>query len=420
MNGRRAAISLEEAQRRILALAEPMGTACVPLREAIGLRLAEALAADAPIPAFSRSGMDGYALRAADLAGAAPHRPVRLSVVRPAELGHAPGMLRPGEAMRVGTGGQLPAGADTVVMQEAVRLETSDTGAQQAVFLREEAAGRHVTAAGAEAAAGCEVIAAGTRIGPGQAAVLAALGVHTPRVYRKPRVALVTAGDDIVPIDAVPRSGEVRNGNLPMLRALVESAGGSVVREQHVRDEPAHAGDALRRSLHEADIVLSSGGISVGESDVMGALFREAGSGLLFDKLAIRPGSATAAMQVEGKTVIGLSGNPGACFAGFELLVRPVLDKMGGGCGQLLWCGALLAEGSVKSNAYPRFLRGVAWLEDGLLKARPCEENSSSGLVSIGQANALLAIPPSAEETRSGAMIEVRLLPGWEGTLRRI
>lgn len=414
MNGRRDAISLEEAQRRILAWAEPIGAIEVPLLQANGLRLAEAVRTYTPIPAFARSGMDGYAVMAADLASSSPQKPVMLRLLQGDARGAMTYRIRPGEAMRVGTGGPLPEGADTVVMQEAVAIRDGVDGVRHAVFLRPETTGRHVTAAGAEAAAGSVLIAEGTRIGPGQAALLASLGVARPSVYRRPRIFVVTAGDDIVPVDSEPRIGQVRNGNLPMLRALIESAAGDPIGDAHVPDEPRQAKQALQRALAAADLVIVSGGISVGDTDVMGGLFREAGPGLLFSKLAIRPGSASSAIVMDGKLIIGLSGNPGACFAGFELLARPAIDRMGGGSGRLDWCRARLAEGSVKSNANPRFLRGVVRIENGLLTARPCEENSSSGLISIGEANALLAIPPSAEETRAGTMIDVRLLPGWQ------
>ncbi|SFB27468.1 molybdopterin molybdotransferase [Cohnella sp. OV330] len=414
MNGRRDAISLDEAQRRILAWAKPVGAEKVPLLQASGRRLAEAVRADAPIPAFARAGMDGYAVRAADLASASPQNPVMLEVLEGDPRDAAVYRIQSGEAMRVGTGGPLPEGADTVVMQEAVALRQSEDGTRQAVFLRPETAGRHVTASGAEAASGSLLLAAGTRIGPGQAALLASVGVATPYVFRKPRIVVVTAGDDVVPVESEPMIGQVRNGNLPMLRALIESAAGETAWYAHVTDEPYEAKQTLQRGLADADLVIVSGGISVGDTDVMGGVFREAGPGLLFSKLAIRPGSASSAIVMDGKLLIGLSGNPGACFAGFELLARPAIERMGGGSGALDWCRARLAEGSVKSNANPRFLRGVVRIEDGMLTARPCEENSSSGLISIGQANALLAIPPSAEETRPGAMIDVRLLSGWQ------
>lgn len=413
MNGRRDAIPLDEAQRRILAWAVPTVAEGMPLLKANGLRLAEPVRTHAPIPAFARSGMDGYAVIAADLASASPQSPVMLRLLQGDARGAVTHRVRPGEAMRVGTGGPLPEGADTVVMQEAVAIKEGGDGIRQAVFLRPETKGRHVTAAGAEAAAGSALIAAGTRIGPGQAALLASLGIAKPRVYRRPRVIVVTAGDDVVPVEAEPGIGQVRNGNMPMLRALIESAGGEPVGDAHVPDEPGQAKQTLLRALAEADLVVVSGGISVGDSDVMGALFRDAGPDLLFSKLAIRPGSASGAIVMEGKLLIGLSGNPGACFAGFELLARPAIERMGGGSGKLEWCRARLAESGIKSNANPRFLRGVVRVEDGMLTARPCEENSSSGLISIGEANALLAIPPSAEETRAGTLIDVRLLPGW-------
>ncbi|MDI4647168.1 molybdopterin molybdotransferase MoeA [Cohnella hashimotonis] len=414
MSGRRDAISLEEAQRRILAWAKPIGADEVPLLQAQGLRLAEAARTESPMPAFARAGMDGYAVWAADLATASPQSPVLLKIVEGDARGALYYSIRSGEAMRVGTGGPLPEGADTVVMQEAVSIKQDEDGTRRAVFLRSETAGRHVTARGAEAAAGSVLIAAGTRIGPGQAALLASLGAARPCVYRKPRIVVVTAGDDVVPVESEPGIGQVRNGNLPMLRMLIESAAGETAWDAHVPDEPDQAQQTLLRGLADADLVIVSGGISVGDTDIMGRLFGGAGPGLLFSKLAIRPGSASSAIVLDGKLLIGLSGNPGACFAGFELLARPAIERLGGGSGELKWCQARLAEGSVKSNANPRFLRGVVWIEGGMLMARPCAENSSSGLISIGEANALLAIPPSAEETRAGATIDVRLLPGWQ------
>ncbi|MFD2327924.1 gephyrin-like molybdotransferase Glp [Cohnella sp. GCM10020058] len=414
MSGSRDAISLEEAQRRILAWAEPIGAEEVPLFQAYGLRLAKAVRTESPIPAFARAGMDGYAVKAADLAAASPQRPVMLDILEGDSRGAIACRIRSGETMRVGTGGPLPEGADTVVMQEAVVLRQGDDGVRQAVFLRPETMGRHVTAAGAEALAGTVLLAAGTRIGPGQAALLASVGAVRPRVYRKPRMVVITAGDDVVSVDSVPGIGQVRNGNLPMLRALIESAAGETIWDAHVPDEPHQTKQTLQRGLADADLVIVSGGISVGDTDIMGEFFREVGPGLLFSKLAIRPGSASSAIVMDGKLLIGLSGNPGACFAGFELLARPAIERLGGGSGALTWCQARLAEGSVKSNANPRFLRGVVWIEAGMLMARPCAENSSSGLVSIGETNALLAIPPSARETRAGAVIDVRLLPGWQ------
>lgn len=416
MAGSREAMPLEEAQRRIWTWAEPVGVASLPLTEAVGCRLAEAVRAGAPIPAFARAGMDGYAVRAADLAAASPHSPVLLGIVVPEPDGAGPGAIGRGETARVETGGPVPAGADAVVMREAVTLRAGAGGSQQAVFLSPETPGRHVTAAGAEACEGAVLLAGGTVIGPGQAALLATQGIAAPRVFRRPRVAVVTVGGDVVPVEAAPGFGQVRNSNLPMLRALVTAACGEVACEAHVSDEREEAAATLGRCLEGADMAVVSGGISVGESDVMGELFREAGASLLFGKLAIRPGSASSAMIADGKLTIGLSGNPGACFAGFELLVRPALERMGGGSGVLRWHKARLSEGSVKSSAFPRFLRGLAWIEDGLLTARPCEENSSSGLVSIGEANALLAIAPSPADTTSGTMIDVRLLPGWEAS----
>jgi len=414
MGSRGNALSLEEAQRRILAHALPLGAERMPLADVLGLRLAEEVRASEPIPAFTRSGVDGYAVRAADLAQASPQSPVLLTLTGQVATADGSGKLGHRETMRIGTGGQLPEGADTVVMQEAVTLRHGEGDLRQAVFLRPEPVGRHVTAAGAEAAAGSVLLAEHTRLGAGHIAVLASLGIARPQVYRKPRIAIVTVGEDIVPVESTPGRGQVRNGNQSMLRAQVESAGGRVVYTEHVPDERDRARLALQHSLDQADALLVSGGISVGDTDVMGGLFREAGPDLLFGKLAIRPGSASSAMIAGGKLAIGLSGNPGACFAGFELLARPAIDSMGGGSGQPRRSRARLADGMIKRSVFPRFLRGIVWMEDGALIARPCAENSSSGLVSIAEANALLAIHPSSHDTVAGAMIDVLLLPGWE------
>ncbi|MCC3374955.1 gephyrin-like molybdotransferase Glp [Cohnella sp. REN36] len=413
----RRAIALDQAQSLVAALARPLRTERVPLAAAFGRRLAEPLVADAPVPAFARSGMDGYAVRAADLAGASPARPARLVVAGEtiaSGVAEEPPPIAPGEASRIMTGAPLPPGADAVVMLEAVRMEV-EGGDPRAVFAGPVRAGLNVTPVGGEISPGEPLLAAGARIGPGEAALLASFGRTRPLTYARPRVAIVTTGSEVIAPEETPAYGQIRNSNLVMLRALAEEAGAEVVHTAHIVDDEAGIEREIGAGLNAgADVVLTSGGVSVGDFDVTGHVLRREGRTLLFNKISMRPGSVTSAAAQDGRLIFGLSGNPSACFVGFALLVRPALARMGGRPDfDLPSYAAQLGEDFPKGGAFWRYLRGWTAMENATVRVMPCRGNRSSDIRSIREADCLIAIPPCPDGLPAGTIVEAIPLGPW-------
>lgn len=403
---RREAVTVKEAQRRIAARIGFAGVERVALADAYGRRLAEPIMADAPLPHFRRSGLDGYAVRACDTAGASPHAPVRLEVIETVPCGAVPrAAVGPGTASRIMTGAAVPDGADAVVMLEMTVEETAG-GRTYALIRKEVAAGANVTAVGAEAAAGERLLEAGRVIRAGEAAVLAAFGyAGAVPVARAPRVAIIATGEELLPASApspLP-PGRVRDSNTAMIAGLVREAGGIPCPLGTVPDDLAVVADTVGRALECYDAVVTSGGVSVGDYDVMAEFCRRFDGELLFDKVYMRPGSPTSAGIRGGRPLFMLSGNPGACFVGFELFVRPALLRMVGAEEPAhAAIRAVLAAGDFPGIAVPRYVRAVFGEENGVLVATPVGNNKSSSLLSIAGSDCLVVVPPGGAGVRKG------------------
>ncbi|WP_309122929.1 gephyrin-like molybdotransferase Glp [Paenibacillus sp.] len=409
----RTAVGLEEARLRLLAHAAPVGVERVPLTEAYGRLAAERVAAAEPVPHFRRSGMDGYAVRAADTAGAASESPVLLRVVGAVACGDAPeAALAPGEAMRVMTGAMLPAGADAVAMLEAV-AETTVRGAAHVVLRRSAAPGANVSAIGSDVAAGTTVVEPGRRLGPAEIALLATVGRTHAIVYRKPRVAILATGSELLPPEAPLVPGKIRNSNVFMLAAQTIAAGAEPVPLSAAPDDMGRIAAAVEEGLASCDLTITSGGVSVGDYDVVTDLLHEWDGELLFNKVRMRPGSVTSAGVRLGKLLLALSGNPGACFAGFELFARPVILALQGDPrpGPAAF-EARLAEAFPKPNAYPRYVRGRWWSESGVLYAAAGGGDQSSRMLPGLGADCFVVIPPGGSGTAAGSLVTVVPLRG--------
>lgn len=421
----RKAISVAEAQSRVLAHVRPLAVEWVLLEASYGRTLAEGLVAVEPMPHFARSGVDGYAVRAADVAQATAERPVRLAVTQAVACGDMPQRpLGRGEAARIMTGAAVPVGADAVVMLEAIADSGAVAGAGAGAgavggvvaIARPVAAGANVTPIGGEIAPGTALLAPGSAIGPGTAALLAALGVAEPLVQARPRIAIITTGSELLEPQEPLAPGRIRNSNRAMLRGLVAAAGGNVVHAEHVPDDADLAEAAIRRGLAAADAVVTSGGVSVGDYDVVTALLQQPDRRtLLFDKVAMRPGSVTSVALQEGKLLFGLSGNPSACFVGFELFVRPALAAMQGQpVNTTATWTAKLATPFTKQANVPRYVRGRLYVRDAVLFAEPCGPDRSSATVTLKDADCLIHIPSGPSGQPEGALVEVIPL-SWRG-----
>lgn len=312
---------LEVAQERLLTLAAQTAlreAETVPLEQADGRVLAEALIAGLDLPPWANSAMDGYALRLADWQGEA------LPVSQRIQAGCAPEALAPGTCARIFTGAPLPAGADTVEMQENVELdETGRVHFRQALRL-----GQNVRPQGQETRVGDCVLPAGTRLGPVELGLAASLGVATLQVCRRLRVAVLSTGDELVEPGQPLGPGQIYNSNRRLLMVWLQRLGCEVVDGGILPDDLALTREALA-ALAQVDLILSTGGVSVGEADYLGIALREAGELTLW-KLAIKPGKPLTFGHYQGVPVIGLPGNPASTLVTFGLLARPyLLRRMG-------------------------------------------------------------------------------------------
>ncbi len=405
---RRKAVHPEEAQQAILQHVRILGPENVGLHEAWGRHLAEALIAPHPFPPFRRSGMDGYAVRTPDLEHARPDRPAELAVLENLPGGKEPKHpLGPGQASRIMTGGMVPQGADAVVMLEMVTAGERD-GRPFVRIGKSVPPGAHISEIGSEIREGEKLLPAGRSIGAGESALLASCGCARVAVTRRPRVAILSTGSELLEVDEPLAPAKIRNSNAPMLAALVREFGAEPILLGKVPDDAEAAGKLLRRTLAGCDLLLTSGGVSVGDYDVMVDILAQPDVKLLFNKIAMRPGSPTSAAMFGEKPVLALSGNPGACFVGFHLFAVPALSRMLG-MEQTVQPSytAFLDEDFPKVNAYRRYVRASASIRDGQAWATPTGDDKSSLMTTIAGADCLIEIPPTKEGLKRGHPVKV-------------
>ena len=316
-------IALDEALRRITADVTPLRTESVELAAAAGRVLALPVRADRDNPSADRSAMDGFALRAADVVDV----PARLQVIGEVRAGVAPAVaVEAGEAVRIFTGALIPPGADAVVMVERTR---EDRAAGQVVVDHAARAGEHIRPRGQDRGAGDLLLSAGRLLQAAELAALASVGATRPLVYRRPRVGVLSTGDEIVEPGVVPAAHQVRNSNGPMLVAQARALGCEARCHGVAGDRPGALRRALQAGLAE-DVLLVTGGVSVGDYDLVAATLEALGLRLWFHGVAMKPGKPVLAGRCGTTVVVGLPGNPVSSFACFAVLVAPLVRRLGG------------------------------------------------------------------------------------------
>lgn len=314
---------IAEALAEIAPAFAPLGPVRAELTAALGRYLAEDVWTRVDLPPFDNSAMDGYAVRADEVAGATAEAPVTLPVAGESRAGgELPGPLAPGTTMRIFTGAPLPEGADAVVMQE----DTRRTGDDVAIGIAPPP-WRHVRRRASDLAAGEVMLAAGTRLGPGELGLLAAQGYSAASVHRRPRVALLSTGDELRDVSDAPVPGTIVNSNAYALAAQVTEAGGVPWVLPIVPDREEAIVAAVRAGL-EADVLVSIGGVSVGEYDYVRGALEQAGVALAFWKVAVKPGKPLVFGRAGRVPVVGLPGNPVSAMVTFEVFLRPGLRRM--------------------------------------------------------------------------------------------
>jgi molybdopterin molybdotransferase len=315
--------------RRILLDTPPVGKQRVALADAVGRVLAESFAAPADLPGERRAVMDGYAVRGADVAGASALSPVTLAVTGAVPMGDVfPGAVGAAEAVAIATGGWLPAGADTVVMVE--HTAARDGGARVEIS-RAVAPGANVVERGEDLARGAAVLPAGRRLRPPDMAMLATFGVIAVDVRRRPRVAVLSTGNELCGPGETPRPGQVRDANQTALGAQVHGAGCDVTQAGIVADDAAALRRAIARLLDDHDAIILSGGSSIGTRDVSAEALADLDPpGILFHGIDIRPGKPTLFARAGSKPVVGMPGFPTSSLIVFDAFMRPMLWRLGG------------------------------------------------------------------------------------------
>ncbi|SDO82262.1 molybdopterin molybdotransferase [Paenibacillus sp. yr247] len=390
----RKVISVEEARSLLYDYVKHTEIESVPLSCAFGRRLSVDIYADHPVPHFRRSGVDGYAVCSKDIEQASPEDPVVLRVIERIPSGTVPQQtVKSGMTARIMTGAPVPDGADAVVMLEMTDSQ-QDGGMSYVSIKKNIPAASNITPIAGEIGLGDLLLEQGTQIGPGEAAILATFGYSDVSVYRKPRVAIFSTGSELLNVEELLQPGRIRNSNSYMLAAQVEAAGGSSVIMQALSDDVAQVETALQEALTKVDLVLTSGGVSVGDYDVLVDVFGRFEGKLLFNKVAMRPGTPTSAAVWNNRLLLALSGNPGASFVGFELFAKPLIRAMAG-C-HSPYPEAITAYLDVdydKGSAYPRYVRGMTHVENGCLRVKPSGIDKSSIMVSIKNADCLIYLP---------------------------
>lgn len=403
-------ITLDEAEK-ILAENWPQGragVARVPLVEALGARLAEDAYAEADLPPFTRATVDGFAVRAADTFGASPALPAYLKIAGEVLVGEEPRFrIGAGEAFIIPTGGVLPEGADAVVMVE----NTEEISPREVGVVKAVAPGENIIAAGEDIPRGGRVLARGRRLRPFDLGLLAGAGITEVPVFPPLAVGVLATGNEIVPPDRVPQAGQVRDMNSYTLLGLIQEAGARAILLGIARDKPGDLQARIEAALENCDLLLLSGGSSVGSRDlVLEVLQGRLGAEVLFHGVALKPGKPALAARVKDTLVIGVPGHPGSAAIFFQVLLYPLLALGEYPPRQLQpTVKAVLRRSLASAPGREEFVAVRLILDDGQAWAEPVL--GKSGLLRpLVQADGLLRIPLEKEGVGAGEVVEVTLL----------
>lgn len=401
-------ISYAEHLERILHTIGPLQPLELGLLDAHGCVLAEDLVAPADLPGFDNSAMDGYAVRADDVRSASPGSPVVLPVTGDVAAGPAsPLRVMPGVCVRIMTGAMLPAGADAVVP-----VEHTDGGVAQVRVDRAAPVGQHIRRAGEDVRAGETVLTAGTHLGAVQVGLAAAAGRSRLVVRPQPRVVVVSTGSELVEPGEPLGPGRISDSNSPALTAAAIEAGAIAYRVGIVPDDPRQLLSALEDQLVRADVLVTSGGVSVGAYDVVKEVLSRLGT-VQFDEVAMQPGKPQGFGTIgpDSTPVFGLPGNPVSALVSFEAFVRPALRRMLGATPiERPRVRAAATEPLRSPRGRRSFLRVALDVRDGAYVVRPVSGAGSHLLAGMARANALAVVPEDVDEVPAGSAVEVLVL----------
>ncbi|MFW5438502.1 gephyrin-like molybdotransferase Glp [Paenibacillus apiarius] len=413
MNVMRKPVSVSDAIVKVLAHARLSQQETVPLGAAYGRILAEPIIAKQDVPHFNRSAYDGFAIRSVDSIGASGINRISFRIIDRIGAGHvAKAPLAEGEAVRLMTGAAMPEHGDAVVMLEQAELSEPVFTIRKPFQPYE-----NVSLQGEDARIGEELIPSGAFIHPGTIALLATFGYDRVRVARKPIVGILATGTELLEVEDELVPGKIRNSNGPMIAAQLARLGIESRSFGMLADDLDACYETVVQALSETDCLITTGGVSVGDFDYLPAIYERLGAEVLFNKVSMRPGSVTTAAVAQGQLLFGLSGNPSACFTGFELFVRPAMMKMMGSQKPYLpYAKAALSENFLKANPFTRFIRAVYQATPNGALVTPAGFNKSNAVSSIARGNALIVLPGGSAGYEAGREVDVLLLGVEEGS----
>jgi len=397
------ALPLSEALDRVLAAVTPVSDSeRLPIRQALGRVLASEMRSTIDVPGHDNSAMDGYALRSADLPDAAPWQ---LKLIGTAFAGRPfDGRVGEGECVRIMTGAPVPEGADTVVMQERV---SADAERVQLNALPDR--GAHVRSAGEDIKSGDLALSAGTLLRPAHIGVLASIGLAEVDVRRRPRVAFFSTGDELCQVGTQTQPGQIYDSNRYTMFGMLQRLGVEIVDLGVIRDRPDELEAGFRRAASGADVIMTSGGVSVGDADYVMEIFERLGQ-VDFWSVAIKPGRPTVFGKLGDALYFGLPGNPVSAMATFYQLAQPAILKLSGMQPQVPVLLSATCAATIKTKAgRSEFLRGVLSRdEQGRYLVSKTGHQGSGILSSMTQANCFIAVPEEAEVIEAGSQVDVQ------------
>ncbi len=397
-------ITVESALEIILKEIRPLPLESVDICSALGRVIGEDVTSRSGNPPWDNSAMDGYALRASDARGASGENPVKLSVLYDLPAGSTPkGAVGAGQAVRIMTGAPVPEGADAVVM-----VEKTESGDGFVLIKAEPRAGENIRKAGEDFKSGDVVISKGSLIRPAEVSMLATVGSPFVMVHKRPRVAVISTGDELCDISEAPGFGKISNSNGYALAALAASSGAVPVQLGIARDTKESLRDKLTAAL-SADCIISSGGVSVGDYDFVKDVLKDMGSSMMFWKVAMKPGKPLAFGVIGGKPAFGLPGNPISSMVAFEQFVRPTLLKMAGR--RSLFRQAFKAELTKDIKIKPgrmNFIRAELKSDVGGFTVTPLDGQGSGMIMTMVRANSFVIVPQDSSGFNKGEVVKVQ------------
>jgi molybdopterin molybdotransferase len=414
---RRTPIKVHEAIERTMEYAKQGKVEMVPIEQTYGRFLGEDLIADHDVPLFDRSPYDGFAIRSQDTDKASRENPIELEVV--GEIGAGTvfeSLVGEYEAVRIMTGAKIPDGCDAVVMLELTK-ESERHGKKFVHINRSFKRGDNISFKGEDTKKGTILASKGSYINPGIIALLATFGYKQVPISKKPTVGIIATGSELLQIDEPLQPGKIRNSNAYMIHAQVERAGGVPVYLGQFSDDFSLCYNQVKDAIKQVDLLITTGGVSVGDYDYLPDIYAKLGANVLFNKVGMRPGSVTTIAELDGKLLFGLSGNPSACYVGFELFTRPIIRTyLHSELPYLKKEVAVLGADFPKPNPFDRFVRGKLSIKDKALVATPNGLDKSGVVTSLAMTDVLIVLPGGSRGYEKGMEVSVILVEDQNGT----